>query len=137
MEQPHAVQPLKFMDGLEQPGLVQIPKEPETKACLWPSVVVTCGALSRQRARLPLVRSGRPCPRQLLRADADVAPQVHDRMTEQVYPEPLRSFAGAAAPGAVCTVPVLTQGRAALEAINAELGLAFDEQARPARAALA
>jgi phosphoribosylformylglycinamidine synthase len=55
-------------------------------------------------------------------------PQVHDRMTEQVYPEPLRSFASSALPGPVFTVPVLEKGRAALEQINAELGLAFDEQ---------
>ena len=50
-------------------------------------------------------------------------------MTEQVYPEPLRSFATLATPGPVFTVPVLAKGRAALEDIDAELGLAFDEQA--------
>lgn len=45
-------------------------------------------------------------------------PQVHDRMTEQVYPEPLRSFATDAVPAPVTTIPVLAQGRAALEKIN-------------------
>lgn len=56
---------------------------------------------------------------------------MHDRMTEEVYAEPLRSFRSAARPAAVYTIPVLERGRAALEEINAELGLAFDEQARP------
>ncbi len=54
--------------------------------------------------------------------------QVHDRMTEQVYLEPLRSFTTSVTPGPVFTIPVLEKGRAALEAINEELGLAFDEQ---------
>jgi phosphoribosylformylglycinamidine synthase len=48
-------------------------------------------------------------------------------MTEQVYPEPLRSFASDAVPAPVVTVPVMERGRAALEAINKEMGLAFDE----------
>lgn len=58
------------------------------------------------------------------------AAQVHDRMTEEVYAAPLRSFRSPAAPAPVFTVPVLARGRAALEDINAELGLAFDEQVR-------
>jgi hypothetical protein len=55
--------------------------------------------------------------------------QVHDRMTEQVYVESLKSFVSPVTPGPVFTVPVLEQGRRALEEINEELGLAFDEQA--------
>ena len=61
---------------------------------------------------------------------AAMALQVHDRMTEQVYAEPLSSFASPVTPSPVFTVPVLEQGRRALEEINEELGLAFDEQAR-------
>ena len=38
--------------------------------------------------------------------------------TSQVYPEPLQSFASDAVPGPVFTVPVVEQGRAALEAID-------------------
>lgn len=53
---------------------------------------------------------------------------VHDRMTEQVYPEPLRSFASDVVPAPVTTVAVLQRGRAALEEINREMGLAFDEE---------
>ena len=52
---------------------------------------------------------------------------VHDRMTECPYPEPLETFATGMRPEPVFTVPVLASGRAALEHINRQLGLAFDE----------
>ena len=52
---------------------------------------------------------------------------IHDRMTECPYPEPLTNFEVGVEPRPVTEVPVLEQGRAALEKINAELGLAFDE----------
>ena len=53
--------------------------------------------------------------------------QVHDRMTEQIYPLPLRSFKTDVLPMPTFSVPLMTKGRAALEEMNAELGLAFDE----------
>jgi phosphoribosylformylglycinamidine synthase len=49
---------------------------------------------------------------------AAFAAMVHDRMTEQVYAAPAVSFKVDAAPAPVFTVPVMQQGRAALEAIN-------------------
>jgi hypothetical protein len=52
---------------------------------------------------------------------------LHDRMTETRYPEPLTSFATGIVPEPVATVPVLADGRAALERLNRELGLAFDD----------
>ncbi|NKB89419.1 MAG: phosphoribosylformylglycinamidine synthase [Acidobacteria bacterium] len=52
---------------------------------------------------------------------------VHDRMTECPYPEPLSSFDAGVAPAEVRTVPVLEEGRAALERIDQEMGLAFDD----------
>ncbi|HSW30343.1 MAG TPA: phosphoribosylformylglycinamidine synthase [Longimicrobiales bacterium] len=52
---------------------------------------------------------------------------VHDRMTECRYPEPLESFATGVRPEPVYTVPVLGEGRAALERINRGMGLAFDD----------
>ncbi|KAL3143377.1 hypothetical protein ABBQ38_002205 [Trebouxia sp. C0009 RCD-2024] len=55
------------------------------------------------------------------------AAMVHDRMTEQVYPRPLQSFKTDMVPTPVFTVPVMAQGAAALEQINEELGLAFDD----------
>ena len=48
-------------------------------------------------------------------------------MTEEVYRNPLRSFKTEVVPAPVYTVPLLQKGKAALEEINEELGLGFDE----------
>lgn len=52
---------------------------------------------------------------------------IHDRMTECVYPSKLISFRTHVVPEAVFQVPVMEKGREALEAINKQMGLAFDE----------
>jgi phosphoribosylformylglycinamidine synthase len=52
---------------------------------------------------------------------------VHDRMTECPYSEPLDTFATGARPEPVRTIPVLERGREALERVNREMGLAFDD----------
>jgi phosphoribosylformylglycinamidine synthase len=52
---------------------------------------------------------------------------VHDRMTECPYPEPLESFETGIEPEPTFHVPLMEEGRAALERINREMGLAFDE----------
>ena len=52
---------------------------------------------------------------------------IHDRMTECTYPEPLTSFEVGVEPRPVRNIPVLEEGRPALEKINSELGLAFDD----------
>ena len=52
---------------------------------------------------------------------------VHDRMTECPYSEPLRSFESGSVPEPTVDVPVLEEGRAALERLNREAGLAFDD----------
>jgi phosphoribosylformylglycinamidine synthase len=51
----------------------------------------------------------------------------HDRMTEQVYEEPLKTFETGMKPKPTLTINVMEDGRAALEKINDELGLAFDD----------
>ncbi|KAK3031918.1 hypothetical protein RJ639_036714 [Escallonia herrerae] len=53
---------------------------------------------------------------------------VHDRMTECVYTQKLTSFETSVVPEEVRFVPVMENGREALEEINMEMGLAFDEQ---------
>eukprot|EP00879_Flechtneria_rotunda_P005989 GHRR01006298.1.p1 GENE.GHRR01006298.1~~GHRR01006298.1.p1 ORF type:complete len:1281 (+),score=448.03 GHRR01006298.1:710-4552(+) len=58
---------------------------------------------------------------------AAFAATVHDRMTEEVYALPAQSFAMSTVPAPVFTVPVLEEGRAALENVNEEMGLAFDD----------
>ncbi|KAK6933134.1 Phosphoribosylformylglycinamidine synthase, N-terminal [Dillenia turbinata] len=58
----------------------------------------------------------------------EFAAMVHDRMTECVYTRKLTSFETTVVPEEIRFVPVMERGRAALEEINAEMGLAFDEQ---------
>jgi phosphoribosylformylglycinamidine synthase len=57
---------------------------------------------------------------------ASVLALVHDRMTEMPYPGPLRSFEHGLLSEPVLVVPVIEEGRAALERLNRELGLGFD-----------
>lgn len=52
---------------------------------------------------------------------------LHDRMTEEVYPEPITTFDNGAKAVSVKTVPIMSEGRAALEKVNEELGLGFDD----------
>ena len=52
---------------------------------------------------------------------------VHDRMTECPYPATLETFEHGIEPEPVRTIPVLEHGRLALERVNREMGLAFDE----------
>ena len=52
---------------------------------------------------------------------------LHDRMTEEEYKEPLQTFENGAQPEPVQTIPIMKEGRKALEKINAERGLGFDD----------
>ncbi len=52
---------------------------------------------------------------------------VHDRMTECQYVEPLATFATGIDPEPTFEVPLVEEGRSALERINRDMGLAFDE----------
>jgi len=54
--------------------------------------------------------------------------QIHcDRMTQVVYPEPLKTFETGMVPKEVVIISVIQQGREALRKINAEMGLGMDE----------
>jgi phosphoribosylformylglycinamidine synthase len=52
---------------------------------------------------------------------------LHDRMTEEEYRTPLTTFESGAQAKPVITVPIMEDGRSALEKINAERGLGFDD----------
>ena len=52
---------------------------------------------------------------------------VHDRMTECLYPTPLTTFETGIKPEPVRIIPLMEQGRTALETINREMGLGLDE----------
>ena len=52
---------------------------------------------------------------------------VHDRMTECQYEAPLSTFDTGIEPEPTFEVPLVEEGRAALERINSSMGLAFDD----------
>ena len=52
---------------------------------------------------------------------------VHDRMTECPYPEPLETFETGIKPEPVRIIPLIEEGRQALERINREMGLGLDD----------
>jgi phosphoribosylformylglycinamidine synthase len=93
------------------------------------SICQACGQLPVKRLELSR--------RYLFRLvhDDDISPSarnaikamLHDRMTEQVYETPLTTFGTAIQPKPVRIIPILEQGRAALEQINSEMGLGFDD----------
>jgi phosphoribosylformylglycinamidine synthase len=91
------------------------------------SVCHACG-LERirriERSRRYLIRTDVP-----LSGDqkAEFLAEVHDRMTECPYPEPLASFETGIEPEPTFEIPLVQEGRAALERINREMGLAFDD----------
>lgn len=68
-----------------------------------------------ERSRRYILTSTRPLTEQEKTAFAGL---VHDRMTEEVYAQPASSFKVTVTPAPVFTVPVMEQGRAALEEIN-------------------
>ena len=52
---------------------------------------------------------------------------LHDRMTEEEYLTPLTNFDAGVETEPVVVVPIMEEGRAALEKINAQKGLGFDD----------
>ncbi|KAF4012359.1 hypothetical protein G4228_003475 [Cervus hanglu yarkandensis] len=52
---------------------------------------------------------------------------LHDRMTEQRFPQPIQSFSSGCIPASLSgPIDILAEGRSALEKANQELGLALD-----------
>ena len=58
---------------------------------------------------------------------ATIKALLHDRMTEEEYVTPLTSFEAGVETKEIQWVPIMEEGRAALEKINDEMGLGFDE----------
>jgi len=58
---------------------------------------------------------------------AALVASLHDKMTEQVYAEPLPSFTLVAEAEPLRTVPIMSEGRPALEALNSTMGLGMDD----------
>ncbi|KAL6581115.1 hypothetical protein OROMI_007038 [Orobanche minor] len=95
------------------------------------SICKACGLaeinrLERSRRYLLYVADG-----STLLSDSQIsefAALMHDRMTECIYYHKLTSFERSVVPEEVRYIPVMEQGRKALEEINKKMGLAFDEQ---------
>lgn len=74
-----------------------------------------------RRYRFSLVQSLTP------RALSAIHDILHDRMTEQEYKSAIQTFDIDVVTEKVTTVPIMEEGRAALEKINKERGLGFDD----------
>ena len=91
------------------------------------SICHACGlgdARRIERSRRYLLRTHEPIAEESVTA---LLASMHDRMTECCYPTPLTDFASGATPAPVGSIPVMAEGRPALERIKNELGLAFDD----------
>jgi phosphoribosylformylglycinamidine synthase len=93
------------------------------------SVCRACGLskitrIERSRRYLLQFKDGKPLSREQQNVFLSL---VHDRMTECPYPEPLKTFETGIKPESVKIVPLLEEGRAALEKINREMGLGLDD----------
>jgi phosphoribosylformylglycinamidine synthase len=87
------------------------------------SMCQACGIVSVgriERSRRYLITSNTPITPG---TKASFASIVHDRMTECIYDVPLNSYENGVAAVPVSIIPVLTEGKSALERINKELGI--------------
>jgi phosphoribosylformylglycinamidine synthase len=87
------------------------------------SMCQACGILSVgriERSRRYLITSNTPITPEIIASFASI---VHDRMTECIYDVPLNSYENGVAAVPVSVIPVLTEGKSALEKINKELGI--------------
>jgi len=127
--EPHRLAPASLLDPGEGPIVEVGPRLNFTTAWSTNAVGICraagIGAVARlERSRRYQLRSRRRLTSEEIAA---FVATVHDRMTEQPYPEPLASFETGLEPAPVRRVPVLAEGRAALERLDRELGLALDD----------
>ncbi|GAX81039.1 hypothetical protein CEUSTIGMA_g8474.t1 [Chlamydomonas eustigma] len=120
----------KFSPNNSSTTVVEVGPRSNFSTAFSTNAVSICGStgLSKvtrmERSRRYLLTSSRPLTDVEKLAFAGL---VHDRMTEEVYFKPATSFKVNAKPAPVFTVPVVKEGRQALEVINKEMGLAFDD----------
>lgn len=91
------------------------------------SVCHACGLekISRiERSMRILFEAPRSLDRRRIEA---LAAGLHDRMTECIYPVQLTTFETGIRPEPVAVVPLIEEGRTALERINAGMGLGLDD----------
>jgi phosphoribosylformylglycinamidine synthase len=93
------------------------------------NAVSICGACDIPIQRLEASRRYRFTLTEALSEEAlrQLKQLLHDRMTEEEYPSKLDSFDSGVQTAPTRTIPIMDKGRAALEDINLEMGLGFDE----------
>ncbi|MGD2134671.1 MAG: phosphoribosylformylglycinamidine synthase, partial [Gemmatimonadales bacterium] len=126
--QPEGFAEASFLDG--SGSIVEVGPRMNFTTAWSTNAVAVCRACG-----LDVVRRIERSRRYRLQADGPLsdeqlgafAAMVHDRMTECPYPARLETFQTGVTPTPVALVPLLHEGRAALERINVEMGLAFDD----------
>merc|ERR1719171_797331 len=115
-------------NGLPLPVIEVGPRQQFTSA--WSTNAVSiCNACGLGKIkRIERSRRYRVEPRVKAEVLSKFAALVHDRMTEMVYPNGITTFEQNVKPEAWYTVPVMKEGRAALERVSKEKGLGFDSQ---------
>lgn len=91
------------------------------------SVCNSCGLnkVNRiERSRRYLLKTSSPLSK---KEKDDFIAIVHDRMTECYYAEPLETFETGIEPEPVLVVPLIEEGKSAIEKINMEMGLGLDD----------
>lgn len=126
-----------FLDGgAEESGIVEVGPRMNFMTAWSTNAVSVCHAcgLSKIRRiersrRYRVIRGGGsgPGPTGLLSLLKDHPSLFYDRMTECHYPARLLDFETGIRPEPVRTVPVIEEGRAALERINEAMGLGLDD----------
>ncbi len=127
---PEGLGPCSFLEGRSSSRALEVGPRLTFNTAWCTNAVSICRACGLEKvSKIERSRRYQLEPSAPLTADQEKAflELVHDRMTECVYPEPLQTFETGTEPEPVFTIPVLEKGRAALEKINAEAGLAFDE----------
>ena len=126
--QPHRFGPRSYLDGAGL--LIEVGPRMNFTTAWSTNAVSVCHASGLARVRrIERSRRYRIESDRQLSADEQAAflDLVHDRMTECPYPEPLTTFETGVEPERVFGIPLIQEGRAALERLNREMGLAFDD----------
>jgi phosphoribosylformylglycinamidine synthase len=120
-----------WFDGAESPSSWKVEFGPRMTftSAFSSNAVSICKACSLPISRLELSRRFRfSCKDSLSeKAVATIKSMLHDRMTEEEYLATLTTFDNGAKSVPVKTVPIMEGGRTALEKINGEMGLGFDD----------
>lgn len=118
-----------LVSGAENKWLIEFGPRLSFTSAFSSNAVSICQACDIGVTRLELSRRYRFILRDALSDGAIDALRsfLHDRMTEEEYKEPLQSFLDGTEAAPVKIIPIMKEGRKALERLNEERGLGFDD----------